>query len=67
MFRIQLAVLDFDEVLEKAILYAERSSLRTLGLLHMVVSSIRGCKAFFTLNTDIINKSEKIKEKAKYV
>jgi len=53
---------DFNEVLEKAVLHAERLRLRTLDLLHVIVSSILGCKVFFTLDTDIINKSEKIKE-----
>jgi predicted nucleic acid-binding protein len=53
---------DFNEVLEKAVLHAEKLRLRTLDLLHVVASSILGCKVFFTLDTDIINKSEKIKE-----
>jgi len=57
-----IAGVDFNEVLEKAVLHAERLRLRTLDLLHVVVSSILGCKVFFTLDTDIINKSEKIKE-----
>ena len=53
---------DFNEVLEKAMLYAERLRLRTLDLLHVVVSNILGCRVLLTLDTDIINKSEKIKE-----
>lgn len=57
-----IAGVDFNEVLEKAVLHAERLRLRTLDLLHVVVSSILGCKVFFTLDTDIVNKSEKIKE-----
>jgi len=57
-----IAGVDFNEVLEKAVLHAERLRLRTLDLLHVVVSSILGCKVFFTLDIDIINKSEKIKE-----
>jgi predicted nucleic acid-binding protein len=57
-----IARVDFNEVLEKAVLHAERLRLRTLDLLHVVLSNILGCKVFFTLDTDIINKSEKIKE-----
>jgi predicted nucleic acid-binding protein len=57
-----IAGVDFNEVLEKAVLYAERLRLRTLDLIHVVVSSILGCKVLFTLDTDIINKSEKIKK-----
>jgi predicted nucleic acid-binding protein len=57
-----IAGVDFNEVLEKAVLYAERLRLRTLDLIHVVVSSILGCKVLFTLDADIINKSEKIKK-----
>ena len=57
-----IARVDFNEVLEKAVSHAERLRLRTLDLLHVVASSILGCKVFFTIDTDIINKSEKIKE-----
>jgi predicted nucleic acid-binding protein len=57
-----IAGVDFNEVLEKAVLHAERLRLRTLDLLHVVVSSILGCKALFTLDTDIISKSEEIKK-----
>jgi predicted nucleic acid-binding protein len=57
-----IAEVDFNEVLEKAVLHAEKLRLRTLDLLHMIISSILGCKVFFTLDTDIINNSEKIKE-----
>ena len=43
-------------------LYAERLRSRTLDLLHVVTSSILGCGPFITLDTDTINKSEKIGE-----
>jgi predicted nucleic acid-binding protein len=57
-----VAVLDFNEVLEKAVLHAGRLGLRTLDLLHVVASSMLGCRAFITLDTDIINKSVRIGE-----
>ena len=57
-----IAVLDFNEVLEKAVLYAGRLGLRTLDLLHAVASSMLGCGAFITLDTDIISKSVRIEE-----
>jgi predicted nucleic acid-binding protein len=53
---------DYNEVLEKAVLYAERLRLRTLDLLHVVASSILGCGLFITLDADIISKSRKIGE-----
>lgn len=56
------AGVDFNEVLEKAVLYAEELKLRTLDLLHVVTCSILGCRVFITLDADIINKSEKIRE-----
>ena len=57
-----IAVLDFNEVLEKAVLHAGRLGLRTLDLLHVVASSVLGCRALITLDTDIINKSVRIGE-----
>jgi predicted nucleic acid-binding protein len=57
-----VAVLDFNEVLEKAVLHAGRLGIRTLDLLHVVASSMLGCRAFITLDTDIINKSVRIGE-----
>jgi predicted nucleic acid-binding protein len=55
-----IAGVDFNEVLEKAVLYAGRLGLRALDLLHVVASNMLGCGAFITLDTDIINKSERI-------
>jgi predicted nucleic acid-binding protein len=57
-----IAVLDFNEVLEKAVLHAGRLGLRTLDLLHVVASSMLGCRAFITLDMHIINKSLRIGE-----
>jgi predicted nucleic acid-binding protein len=57
-----IAVLDFDEVLEKAVLHAGRLGLRILDLLHVVASNMSGCGAFITLDTDIVNKSVRIGE-----
>jgi predicted nucleic acid-binding protein len=56
-----VAGVDFDEVLEKAVLHAERLRLRTLDLLHVVASSVLGCRLFITLDTDVINKSEGVR------
>jgi len=57
-----VAEVNLSEILEKAVLYSERLRLRTLDLLHVVTSSILGCGLFITLDTDTINKSEKIGE-----
>jgi predicted nucleic acid-binding protein len=57
-----VAVLDFNEALEKAVLHAGKLGLRTLDLLHVVASSMLGCRAFITLDTDIINESVRIGE-----
>jgi len=58
----RIVKVDFEEVLKKAIDYTVRLKLKTLDLLHVVISSLIGCSEFATLDKDIVNKAEEIAE-----
>lgn len=51
---------NFNEVLNKAILYAPILGLRTLDLLHMIASVLAKCRKFATFDIGITSKSDLI-------
>jgi len=56
----RIVEVNFEEVLKKAVDYAVSLRLKTLDLLHVVISNLLGCSEFATLDKDIINKAEEI-------
>ncbi|AFL66421.1 type II toxin-antitoxin system VapC family toxin [Desulfurococcus amylolyticus] len=55
--RAEMLSVDFNELVEVAVKYAPILKLKTLDLLHLIACFKTGCKAFATLDNDIIKKA----------